>query len=357
MHHRSDSNILRILLTANIIISSIIMKILDRGYWVSQHFYWQSLYYYFLNGARFRCMTFFSVCNPAIDLGGMFDDRKTDVYELLPQNIVPATTIISSVISANSFIENNNLSFPLIIKPNIGLKGFMVYKLNSKEELHAFFEKNDVNEREWLLQEYIDYKKEYSVLFYRYPKRKKFGISSFIEKSYPTVKGDGSSTLKTLIDKYNNPFLDKEDVYNRHSKKLDQVPEKGKKIILDYIGNYSRGAKFHDKMEFVTDEMSEMLSRQFFNVEGLNFFRIDFKANSVDDFLNGDFKVIEINGMKSEPLHIYDTRNTFVENLKTIKTHWNIIEDIAVDQKELLSGIPGLGVALKSLMTIKKTTR
>ena len=161
------------------------MKIFDRGYWTAQHFYWQSMYHYLLNGARFRSMTFFSACNPAIDLGGMLYDRKTDIYNLLPQYFVPATTIETSRSAAQSFNEKNNLNFPLIVKPNVGLKGFKVYKIGSVEELNAFFEENDVKQREWLLQEYIDYKKEFSVLFYRYPLEQQTGVSSFIEKSYP----------------------------------------------------------------------------------------------------------------------------------------------------------------------------
>ncbi len=139
------------------------MKILDIGYWTSQHFYWQSLYHYFLNGARFRSMTFFSACNPAIDLGGMLYDRKTDIYDLLPQHIVPATTIITSRSASKIFIEKNNLHFPLIVKPNVGLKGYKVYKIGNEEELDLFFRENDVNEREWLLQEYVDYEREFSV--------------------------------------------------------------------------------------------------------------------------------------------------------------------------------------------------
>jgi len=302
------------------------MKILDRGYWTSQHFYWQSLYHYLMNGARFRSMTFFSACNPAIDLGGMLYDRKTDIYDLLPTHIVPATTIITSRTASSSFIEKNNLQFPLIVKPNVGLKGFKVYKIGDENELNSFFEDNDVQEREWLLQEYIDYKKEFSVLYYRYPQEQKSGVSSFIEKTYPHVVGDGKKTLKTLIDQYNNPFLLKESVYKRLATELNTVPEKDEEIILDFIGNYSRGAKFHSKMEYVSDEMSSMLSSLFHKADGLNFFRIDLKSNSVEDFLRGNFKVLEINGMKSEPLHIYDANSTFFNNSKIIRDHWSIIE-------------------------------
>ncbi|MEM9549022.1 MAG: hypothetical protein AAGA77_23750 [Bacteroidota bacterium] len=333
------------------------MKILDRGYWNSQHFYWQSLYHYFMNGARFRSLTFFSACNPAIDMGGMLDDRKTDIYDLLPQHIVPATTIITSKSASKAFIEKNNLQFPLIVKPNVGLKGFKVWKIGNEEELDVFFRENNVNEREWLLQEYIDYDREFSVLFYRYPQEQTSGVSSFIEKSYPHVIGDGKRTLRTLIDKYNNPFLLKESVYKRFSDELDFIPNEGEKIILDYIGNYSRGAKFHSKMEYVSEEMSAMLSTLFQKVNGLNFFRIDFKSDSVETFLEGKFKVLEINGMKSEPLHIYDQNSTFMKNFHIIREHWNIIEKITSEQIEIQKELPTFRQGIKSMISIMRSTR
>jgi len=333
------------------------MKILDRGYWTSQHFYWQSLYHYLLNGARFRSMTFFSACNPAIDLGGMLYDRKTDIYDLLPQHIVPATTIITSREASKAFIEKNNLQYPLIVKPNVGLKGYKVSKIGNEDELNAFFVENNVNDREWLLQEYIDYEKEFSVLFYRYPQEGKYGVSSFIEKTYPHVFGDGKNSLRVLIEQYNNPFLLKDIVFKRLAEVLDSVPENGKKITLDYIGNYSRGAKFHSKMEYVTDEMSSMLSSLFQKADGLNFFRIDLKSDSVDTFLKGEFKVLEINGMKSEPLHIYDEHSTFIDNSRIIRDHWNIIEKITREQKELLKELPTFRQGIKSWISIMKSTR
>jgi D-alanine-D-alanine ligase-like ATP-grasp enzyme len=310
-----------------------------------------------MNGARFKSMTFFSACNPAIDLGGMLHDRKTDIYSLLPQHIVPATSIIISKSDAYTFIKKNVLNFPLIVKPNVGLKGFKVYKIGNEKELESFFAENDVNKREWLLQEYLDHKKEFSVLFYRFPQQQKYGVSSFIEKSYPTVIGDGITSLKKLIDQYRNPFLVKKDIYKRLSDDLNSIPVKGQEIILDFIGNYSRGAKFHSKMEHVSEEMISMLSTLFQKADGLNFFRADLKANSIDDFLEGKFKVLEINGMKSEPLHIYDAESSFLDNSKIIKDHWTIIENITREQRALLKNLPSFRQGLKSLISIKKSVR
>ncbi len=135
------------------------------------------------------------------------------------------------------------------------------------------------------------------------------------------------------------------------------VPDTGEKIILDYIGNYSRGAKFHSKMEYVSKEMSAMLSSLFQKANGLNFFRVDFKSDSVESFLQGEFKVLEINGMKSEPLHIYDQHSSFLNNFRIIKEHWDIIEKITREQKELLKELPTFRQGIKSWISIMRSTR
>ena len=110
-------------------------------------------------------------------------------------------------------------------------------------------------------------------------------------------------------------------------------------------------------MEFATDEMSSTVNSLFQNADGLNFFRIDLKADSVEAVLRGEFKVLEINGMKSEPLHIYDANSSFVENARIIRNHWRIIESVTREQRELLSEVPSFAQGLKSWMSIRKSVR
>ena len=333
------------------------MKIIDRGYWISHHFYWQSIYNVILNAARFRSLTFFSACNPAIELGGMLHDRKTDIYDLLPQQIVPITKVAKSQSQAISYINNNTLSYPIIVKPNVGLKGYKVFKIENEDELQEFFSRNDLHDREWLIQEFVDFNKEYSLLFHKSPSTNQGSISSLVEKVYPFVVGDGNSTLSALIENYKNPFLLESEVLKRLEGSLHTVPTKNEKVVLDVIGNYSRGSKFYSKMDSVDSEMEVFVSNLFENIEGLHFFRIDFKADSISHFLNGDFKILEINGMKSEPLHIYDPQSTFSANYKTIRNHWHIIESITREQLALKAVLPSLKEGIASLRSIKKMVK
>lgn len=333
------------------------MKWKDRGFWVSHHFYWQSLAYYFYYSARFRSFTFFTAGDPAIDMGGMLDEDKSDIYRLLPQGKVPHTIIYKGRSVTSEELENVNISFPCIAKPNIGFRGYKVMYAHNLNQLNHFLLQQDQS-REWLIQEFVDFQREFSLLFYRYPDSGKCGITSFIEKIYPAVTGDGQKTIGQLIDAYHNPFLDEQVIQTNWQKRWHEVPDVGEKIILDPIGNYSRGAKFFSLQEEIDEELVEATSRFFADVKGLYFFRMDFKANSIEDYKSGDFKILEVNGMKSEPLHMYDKRHGFGENAKTIHQHWKIVRDIVRERKRDKNfRFPTTAYGLKALFAIKRLVK
>ena len=326
----------------------------DRGFWVSHHFYWQSLFHYFLYSARFRSFTFFSACDPAIELGGMLDENKSDIYKLLPPKYVPKTINLRPPDLDLNEVKEWGVQFPLIVKPNIGFRGYKVALVNDPEELQSYLLQQDPH-REWLIQEYLDHKREYSLLFYRFPDGSRYGISSLIEKIYPYVTGDGKSTLKTLVEEYENAFLDREEFKRRMRDQLDVIPQEGEKVQLETIGNYSRGSKFYSLMDDIDEDLIAATLSHFKEVEDMDFFRMDFKADDLDAYKAGRFGILEINGTKSEPLHIYDRRYGFWDRSKTLIDHWKIIAAIVSNRRSISNyQFPSTKVGLKSLFTIKK---
>ena len=326
----------------------------DRGFWVSHHFYWQSLLHYFLYSARFRSFTFFSACDPAIELGGMLDENKSDIYKLLPSQYVPKTINLKPPDLDLNEIQAQGMQFPLIVKPNIGFRGYKVALVDNSKELQSYLQQQDPH-REWLIQEYLDHKREYSLLFYRFPDGSRHGISSLIEKIYPFVTGDGKATLGTLVDNYENAFLDRQELMRRLHDRLDVIPAAGEKIQLDTIGNYSRGSKFFSLMEHINDDLIAATLSHFKEVKNMDFFRMDFKADDLEAYKAGRFGILEINGTKSEPLHIYDRRYGFWQRSKILIDHWKIIAGIVRNRRSISNyQFPSTIVGLKSLFAIKK---
>ena len=81
---------------------------------------------------------------------------------------------------------------------------------------------------------------------------------------------------------------------------------------------------------------------------------MDLKANSLEAFMEGDFKVIEINGAKGEPLHIYDKQHSFWSNIKDIHKHWKVLSEIVTSKHEAGYEFPNNIEGLKALRAIKQ---
>jgi hypothetical protein len=64
------------------------------------------------------------------------------------------------------------------------------------------------------------------------------------------------------------------------------------------------------------------------------------KYNNFEELLLGEnLKIIEVNGIISEPTHIYDpSKGSYFTALKSIKNHWKLIYLIGVKNKKLNKG-------------------
>ncbi len=323
----------------------------DRGYWVSKLFYYQSIVYFYYNSFRFWSFTFFSAANPAIKYGGMLDDKKSDTYRFLPDQLVPVTLVTDRSQDLLAQMSELGLDFPIVVKPDIGFKGFLVAKLDDIESLLQFVE--GFQDQSFIIQEYVDFEREYSILIYRYPISGKTYISSFIEKSYPQVMGDGIQTLEQLIDHDDNPFIDKSWVKQKWSADLDRILAQSETLRIDDIGNYSRGAKFHSLNHLLNDDYTAWADALMRSMEGIDFCRIDLKASSEQAMLQNEYRIMELNGAKSEPLHIYDPQYSFVRIVQDIHAHWVVLGAIVKERLRLSFILPSFKEGFKSFRIAK----
>jgi len=290
--------------------------------------------------------------NPAQHMGGMLDDKKSEIYKMVPEEHLPKTFVTSS--SAPDIlkgIEATGISFPLIVKPDIGYKGYMVRKVDFENELPGVLRM--YNGRQVVVQEFLNHAKEYSFLYYRIPHSKVHGITSLVEKQLPFVIGDGRSTLEELIIS-NSPFLELKYVLRKRKKDLKIVLRNGQKIVVDHVGNYSRGCKFYSLNSEIDAELVEV-GRQFFTyLDGINFGRIDLKSDSLEELKKGNFKIMEVNGAKSEPLHIYDPKFGFFQIWKDIGYHWSILNKIVREQLRHSFHFPSAKDGIQGAKSLKR---
>jgi hypothetical protein len=227
-------------------------------------------------------------------------------------------------------LKNSDIDYPFIVKPDIGFRGYLVKKINTQEDLKNYFSKINIPV---IIQEFIDYKNEIGVFYHRIPGDKKGKITSITIKKYPTVTGNGKSTLSELILSDKKVFLYYDLLKNIHKEKMEDVIIKDRIITLSEIGNHSKGTQFLNGNHLINDELENIFNVLNDNIDGWFYGRIDLKYQSFDQLCKGKyFKVVEINGVMSEPTHIYDTSGgaTYYEAVNSIKYNWKTLDKIAL---------------------------
>jgi len=306
---------------------------------------------------RARSINFFSAANIRMPQGGMLLDRKTDVYKILPTDKIPKTIVTSGGASMSDILEKlqrANISFPVFVKPDIGFRGYLAERIENKRELINYLSK--YYRKEFLIQEFVSLENEYSLLFYKYPLSNKKGILSFVRREYPRIIGNGKSSIKELILKYNNKRISKRKILLNFSHRLNEIPEIGENITIDFIGNHIKGSEIIDIKEYITQELIDYFDKFIDKIGGLNFVRIDLKSDDLERLKKGEFVILEINGAKSESLHLYDETYNKEDRLRALKLHWKIFFEISNENLKISSyKSPTLFASFKSIFHLYRT--
>src|SRR5690606_2997734 len=148
---------------------------------------------------RSRSFTFFSASNPGITMGGMFGESKYDILNKISTELIPKTILINAPSTKAAVLNQivlNGFSFPLIFKPELGERGFLVTRIFSEEDVELYLQKMKYN---FLIQELVDLSMEFSVFYARIPSQKNGVVTSLVQKEMLSVTGNGKSSLKDLI--------------------------------------------------------------------------------------------------------------------------------------------------------------
>jgi hypothetical protein len=289
---------------------------------------------------------------------GIGSESKFKTLELVPQRHKPNSVLITENTSFKDLLiqlKELNLTYPLITKPDIGFRGYLVKKIENEKELKNYFSKINIP---IIVQEFIDYKNEIGVFYHRIPGEKKGKITSITIKKYPVITGNGKNTLSELILADDKVFLYYDLLNNIHKQKMDEIPLKGRTITLSEIGNHSKGTQFLTGNHLISNSLEYVFDKLNHQIDGWYYGRIDLKYNSWEELLEGEnFKIVEINGVMSEPTHIYDatTGATFYDAVKTIKYNWKIMNKIALKNHRVYNiAYPKLVPFVRDMMDLRK---
>jgi hypothetical protein len=271
---------------------------------------------------RSRALWFFTPSNPKLTFGGMEGEPKKEMHDLLPAHLCP---VFFNVQPSEDFsvvlkkIKEKNISFPLIVKPEIGGQGILFRKINNEKVPVEYF-----------VQEFIEYEIEVSLFYYRYPNEPKGVVTGFLLKIPMQVTGDGIHTLEELIIMNSKSEKRIDELRTKHEHNFDQVLKAGDKYMLSYAANHNRGAHFIDLKNEIDERLMKILDEISHSVNDFFYGRYDIMCNSIEELKQGkNFVILEYNGCGAEPNHFYDTGYTLINAWKEILKHWKVLYQIS----------------------------
>lgn len=306
------------------------IKLFNWEYWPFNVVYGPIYLYWIWLMIRSRSAFFFNTSNPLIKNGGFLLESKKEIYDLIPPQYYPATLLFTSGTSVKTVldeVQKKGLQFPLIAKPDIGMRGMMVKKIESDAMLAHYAENASVD---FLVQDFIPYEKEVGIFYYRFPNENKGRISGMVGKEFLSVTGDGEATVEQLLQKDQRFILQLPVLRQTHTEVLKEVLNKDEKRLLVPYGNHARGSKFLDVTNLADEKLINTIDYVCQQVPEFYFGRMDIRYNTWEELKEGEnFSIVELNGAGSEPTHMYDPRHSIFFAWKEIIRHWNILFKIS----------------------------
>jgi regulator of replication initiation timing len=283
------------------------VKWLNYEYWPFWLFFLPLVPYWIYLAIRAKSFTYFTAANPGIEHGGVFGESKIDILNKINKRYLPKTIFFKSstpISAVMVMINENQIDFPLIIKPNVGERGDDVEKIDNQLALQTYL--NSAG-GDLIIQEFVDYEIELGVLYYRFPDSEKTGITSVVVKEFLTVIGDGKSTITELLEENDRARFQLDSLMRKLGDEMNIVLAKGQKRNLQPIGNHCKGTKFLSAMNLLNPKLVQVFDDVALEIEGFYFGRFDLKVKSIEDlYIGKNIKILELNGVTSEPAHIYD---------------------------------------------------
>jgi hypothetical protein len=312
-----------------------LVKLLHFEYWTWWLFYLPLLPWFLWQALRAKSLTYFTNVDPCIEHGGFFGESKFGILEKIDTKYLPKTIFISqekSFENAKKLVENHEISFPLIAKPNIGERGTNVEKIASLDALQKYHLAGE----NYLIQEYIDYEIELGVLYYRMPKANLGTITSITRKSFLCVTGDGRSTIEALMGLSDRARFQLQTMKVKLGEAFYSIPKDKEILLLEPIGNHCRGTTFLDNNHLITNQLNKIFDDICLPIDGFHYGRFDLRVKSIDDlYLGKNIKIMELNGVSADPGHIYDPNYKLLTAYIDVAKHWKILANISIEQQKL----------------------
>ena len=298
-------------------------------FWPTWLVYLPVVFYSFFLAIKHRSLTLPLIANPYVHLSGMVGFSKADLLaqgnNYSQQYILPWITHCRSdaelddqVTSIQQRMQEQELTFPIVGKPDMGCRGAGVKLLADQQALRNCLSSYPIGAT-IMLQKLAEWEPEAGIFYVRHPGELEGEIVSLSFKYSPYVIGDGQSTLSELLDKDKRAKKLRRLYDKRHKLRLNEVIPAGEKLRLVFSASHSKGAIFTDGNDYLTPQLTKAVDKIMQGIPQFYYGRLDVKFKDIDSLQRGEnMAIVEINGASSESLHIWDRNARFLASVKAL---------------------------------------
>ena len=220
----------------------------------------------------------------------------------------------------------DRVGYPVILKSDVGSVGKGVVKVDRAESLPGRLAQTA---GPYLAQQFTSNNLEFGVFYVRLNGKPR--ITGINQKHFPTVTGDGERSLGELAKAHPRYTFH----WRTFLQYLDEsaVPAQGEQVQLSFIGSHTMGCRFTDDTHLVTPALEAAIFSVFAQQPGFNFGRLDVKVRDKEAFQQGEFVVIEVNGVASLPTNMFDPDNTLLQAYRIFLRHGNYLVRAAAENR------------------------
>ncbi|HUZ63970.1 MAG TPA: D-alanine--D-alanine ligase [Acetobacteraceae bacterium] len=308
-------------------------------FWPDWVFYAPVVLHWLGLAIRHRGLGVMTAANPHIETGGLCGESKVSILDQMggPGRdwVAPYTVAATGAFPdaddlrvAEAAMAAAGLSYPLVVKPDVGCNGTGVRVVAGRAELARYLAAFP-RARRVVLQALVPHDGEAGVFYIRRPGEKTGRITSVTLKSAPIVIGDGRATLRELVLADARAGLVPHLYLPRLAGRLHEVPAAGEVVRLVFVGNHLKGSIFRNGAHVVTPALTARMEAIARSMPDFHFGRFDLRYRSIAELRRGEgFRIIEVNGTGSEATHIWDPTTTLSEAYAAQFMHYRLAFEI-----------------------------
>jgi hypothetical protein len=273
-------------------------------------------------------MTLPTAANPHVEGGGLCGESKSSILDQVTGDerrwIADYIQFRAGSLPVSAILERleaRGLSFPVVLKPDIGCHGDGVRLIANIAVLESALRDFD-DGVDLQIQEFVAHESEAGVFYIR-PPGAAATVTSLTLKHAPFVVGDGTSKLRDLIERDERTGRISHLYFDRLQDRLSEIVPAGERVTLVFTGNHCKGSIFRNGEAEITPALTARIDAICSAMPDFHFGRIDLRFRDIASLRRGeDFRIIEINGVGSEATHIWDPATTLLSAYRAQFDHY-----------------------------------